>query len=85
MSTVKTSPETERFYSIRQIAEMFPGRSRRWVEDRVKAGEFGPALNAGGWLIPWSGVREYIRSHSVDFAELSARAPSANLIQFHHG
>lgn len=63
---------------------MFPGRSRRWVEDRVKAGEFGTCLQSGGWLVPISGLREYVRAHAVDPADLAPelQTGASNLVQF---
>ena len=71
-----------RYLSITQVCAIFPGRSRRWIEDRVKAGAFGKCLQAGGWLVPAAGVAEFIRSHEVDVADLPRDLAPGNLVQF---
>lgn len=61
----------ERYYDISQIAAMFPGRSRRWVEIRVKRGDFGAVLQVDkAWLVPITGIQDFVRKHTVEPAEL---------------
>lgn len=77
----------ERFFSVNQVAAMFPGRSRRWVVDRLKTGQFGTVLkDEGAWLIPLSGLRAYVQARAVEPAELApelqAAAGAGNLVQF---
>lgn len=77
------NPTAEKFYSVSQVAAMFPGRGRRWVIDRVKAGQFGTVLkDDGGWLIPLSGLRAFVSARAVDPADLAPELqPSPNLVQ----
>jgi len=58
----------EPHYSVADVKRLFfPSRSDRWIKDRAKRGAFGTVLrDAGGWMIPESGLRAYLDNHAVE-------------------
>jgi hypothetical protein len=62
-----SNPKLEPYYSLRDVRRLFfPSRSIRWLTDQAKAGAFGQVVkDAGGWLLPESGILEYLRQRTV--------------------
>ena len=55
-------------YTVADIRRLFfVSKSDRWVKDKIKAGAFGPTVlrDAGGWMVPISGVVHYLDQHEV--------------------
>lgn len=82
--------KAERFLTAPDLRkEFFPGRSARWVTDKIKHGAFGDvARDGGGWLVPESGVLEYLERRRVSPAEAEAAVRPEqrdNLVQFRGG
>lgn len=75
----------EPFFSIAQVREQFfPGRSERWVRERVRTRDFGDVVrDGGGWLVPQSGVLAYLEKRRVSIVRLVSRPEQkSNLVQF---
>jgi hypothetical protein len=56
----------EQHYSAGQVAALCGGRTSAWAVKRARLGDFGRVFCDGGhWLIPASGVQEYLSRHEV--------------------
>lgn len=75
----------ERLLSIREARqEIFPSRSERWIKEQIKAGKFGDVIrDAGGWLIPQSGILVYLERNRVQACAATPvrREQLGNLVQ----
>lgn len=59
----------EQHYSAAQVAALCGGRSSAWAVRHARAGDFGPVICDGGdWLIPASGVNDYLARYAVGVA-----------------
>lgn len=66
------SGQVEQHYSAARVAELV-GRCPEHVVSQVKAGQFGPVFrDAGGWIIPASGVQRWLASRLVSVPEVLA-------------
>lgn len=56
----------EAYYSAKRIAALL-GFSDKWVIERIRSGDFGPACfyANGDYRVPASGVNDYIRRNPV--------------------
>jgi hypothetical protein len=63
------------------VAGFFPGRSARWVKERIKAGDFGPAwLDGGGYLVSEAGIAGYLKGHELNLDRPIPRGRRENLV-----
>lgn len=57
----------EQHYSAAQVAALCGQRTSAWAVKHAKAGDFGAVFFDGGnWLIPASGVLDYLDRHTVN-------------------
>ena len=64
------------------VAGFFPGRSARWVKERVKAGDFGKVwLDGGGYLVSEAGIAEYLKRFELNLDRPIPRGRRENLTQ----
>jgi hypothetical protein len=62
----------EQHYSAAQVAVLCGQRTSAWAVQHAKAGAFGRVFFDGGnWLIPASGVRDYLDRHAVGVGAMS--------------
>lgn len=56
----------EQHYSAAQVGALCGGRSSAWAVKHARLGDFGPvACDGGHWLIPASGVQDYLSRFGV--------------------
>lgn len=62
----------EQHYSAAQVAALCGQRTSAWAVKHAKQGDFGAVFFDGGnWLIPASGVRDYLDRHAVCVGTMS--------------
>lgn len=65
-----TAQPLELYYSAAQVALLLGGRSKQWVQEQCRRGEFGAVVcDDAGWLIPSSGVAGYLGRNTVMMPE----------------